>query len=78
MFRRSDTSASALRTHARAALLVPDPSFAGEGAHLHGLLKRSGMASGYVVDIAAGVGVTQSCTLLLFRQHEGRFTIDVR
>jgi hypothetical protein len=72
VFQRSPISPAALRRHARAALLGPDPSYAGEGAHLRGLLERCGIASGHVVDIAAGDGVTQSCTLLLFRNPSWR------
>jgi hypothetical protein len=72
LFRRSPISAAALRKHARAALSGPDPSYAGEGAHLRRLLERCGLTSGSVVDIAAGDGVTQSCTLLLFRDPSWR------
>ena len=78
VFRRSPVSATALRKHARAALQGPDPSYAGEGAHLQRLLERCGVAPGYVVDIAAGDGVTQSCTLLLFRNPAWRgFAVEM-
>jgi hypothetical protein len=60
-----------LRKHARAALSV-DHSYAGEAAHLRGLLVRCGISSGFVVDLAAGDGVTQSSTLFLFRDETWR------
>ena len=44
-----------------------DDSTAGEMAHCRDLLERLGIAGGYVVDIAAGDGVTQSSTLAFFR-----------
>ena len=63
---RLPTSAAALRRHAAAALTA-DHSYAGEAAHLLGMLRTCGIHGGIVVDIAAGDGVTQSCTLPLFR-----------
>lgn len=60
------TSAAALRRHARAARSA-ELSHAGEAAHLLDVLQRCGIARGFVVDIAAGDGVTHSCTLPLFR-----------
>ncbi len=54
----------------RASALVGDPSAGGEGAHLQALLKRLNLAQGgCAVDIAAADGVTQSCTLALFRDQ---------
>jgi hypothetical protein len=58
-----------LARHAAAAR-TPDPSYAREWAHLRGLLERLGVAEGgFAVDLAAGDGVTSSCTLPLFRDH---------
>jgi hypothetical protein len=68
---RPRTSAAALRRHARAALSA-DLSHAGETAHLLGVLETCGIHGGFVVDIAAGDGVTQSCTLALFRHDAWR------
>ncbi|HET9984850.1 MAG TPA: nucleotidyltransferase family protein [Longimicrobiales bacterium] len=60
-------TAGRLARHAVAAQAA-DPSFASEGRHLRELLARLGVArGGYAVDLAAGDGVTQSCTLPLFR-----------
>jgi len=44
-----------------------DYSFAGEAAHLRALLRRLKIEGGYVVDIAAGDGISQSSTLEFFR-----------
>lgn len=71
LLRRPRTSPRALRRHARAALRE-DRSYAGEGAHLRRVLERCGLDGGYVVDLAAGDGVTQSCTLFLFRDPRWR------
>jgi len=58
-----------LARHAAAAR-IPDPSYASEWAHLRGLLERLGaVKGGFAVDLAAGDGVTSSCTLPLFRDH---------
>ncbi|HEX2092276.1 MAG TPA: hypothetical protein VHG28_07725 [Longimicrobiaceae bacterium] len=58
-----------LARHAAAAQL-PDPSHASEWTHLRGLLDRLGLAGdGFAVDLAAGDGVTSSCTLPLFRDR---------
>lgn len=59
-----------LRRHAR-ALLTRDPSFAGEGAHLERVLDSLGLRGGFIADIAAGDGITQSGTLRLLRQAGG-------
>jgi hypothetical protein len=64
--RASGTSTGALRRHAARAL-TEEQSYAGEAAHLLDVLARCGINTGHVVDIAAGDGVTQSCTLPLFR-----------
>lgn len=63
---RPATTPAALRRHAESAL-TEDRSYAGEGAHLRAVLARCAIDGGTVVDIAAGDGVTQSCTLPLFR-----------
>lgn len=55
-----------LRRHALAAREI-NPSFAGEAEHLDAVLRTCGITSGFVVDMAAGDGVRQSCTLHLFR-----------
>ena len=55
------------RWHALAAREASDYSFAGEWEYLSLLRDRLGLTAGYVVDIAASDGVTQSCTLPLFR-----------
>ena len=56
-----------LARHAAAAR-TPDPSYASEWAHLRALVERLGVAEpGFAVDLAAGDGVTSSCTLPLFR-----------
>jgi hypothetical protein len=47
---------------------VEDSSYAGEWNSVQRYLQILGIRSGQVVDIAAGDGVTQSCTLPLFRQ----------
>ena len=44
-----------------------DHSFAGEAKQLRVLMERLGVRGGYVVDIAASDGVSQSCTVQLFR-----------
>ena len=49
--------------HAKAG----DPSYAGEWGSLKRYLDIVGIRSGQVVDVAAGDGVSQSCTLPLFR-----------
>ncbi len=46
----------------------PDTSFAGEYAHLGMLVNLLGIESGFVVDIAASDGVTQSSTLGFFKK----------
>ncbi len=69
--RPSGTSARQLRRHARAALTV-DRSHAGESQELLRILQACGIEAGFVVDIAAGDGVTQSSTLALFRHPEWR------
>lgn len=51
----------------KALATAGDHSFAGEEAQIRALLAKLGLASGYIVDIAASDGVTQSCTLGLFR-----------
>jgi hypothetical protein len=53
----------------KAAATFGDPSFAGEAAEISALLARLGLTCGYAVDIAAADGVTQSCTLALFRDQ---------
>jgi hypothetical protein len=68
---RERTSAAALRRHALAARSV-ELSHAGEAAHLLNVLERCGVHGGTVVDIAAGDGVTHSCTLPLFRDPAWR------
>lgn len=66
--RRERVTAGRLARHAAAAQQAADPSFASEGRHLRELLGRLGVErGGYAVDLAAGDGVTQSCTLPLFR-----------
>ena len=45
-----------------------DRSTAGEMAHLKGLVEKLGLKKGFVLDIAAGDGVAQSCTLDFFRR----------
>ena len=62
----SPTSPRALRRHAREALHA-DRAVAGESGHLREVLSRLDLRGGYLVDIAAGDGVEQSCTLFLFR-----------
>src|SRR5688572_995709 len=69
LLRPSPTSERALRSHARAAL-VADASYAGEAAHLRGVLAACGIDRGFVVDLAAGDGVEQSSTLFLFRNPD--------
>jgi hypothetical protein len=51
--------------------LLPDPSYAREWPHVKALLARTGLLEqrGFAVDIAAGDGVTSSCTLPLFRDY---------
>jgi hypothetical protein len=49
-----------------------DRSHAGEAAHLGRVLERCGISSGFVVDLAAGDGVSQSSTLFLFRDAAWR------
>jgi hypothetical protein len=44
-----------------------DHSFAGEAKQIEALLERLGVRGGYVVDVAASDGVSQSCTVQLFR-----------
>lgn len=68
---RSGVTPAALRRHALAARTARS-SYAGEAEHLLKLLERCGIAGGTVVDIAAGDGVTQSCTLPLFRSPAWR------
>jgi hypothetical protein len=59
-----------LERHARAAAAVGDPSHAGEWPYLAGLLERLGLLDGgFALDLAAGDGVTGSCTLPLFRDR---------
>lgn len=69
--RAADITPDVLDRHVAAAG-VADPSFAGEAEHLLGLLDRCGIRDGFVVDIAAGDGVTQSCTLPLVRRSYWR------
>lgn len=52
--------------HSKEALHM-DRSFAGEMEHIKKLLVLLGIGEGFVVDIAASDGVSQSCTLFLFR-----------
>lgn len=47
-----------------------DRSFAGEMAHLRGLLSRLEIDGGFILDIAAGDGVAQSSTLDFFRKPQ--------
>jgi hypothetical protein len=62
-----------LARHRAAALAVADPSYAGEWDHLDGLLRRLELGvDGFAVDLAAGDGVTGSCTLPLFRDRGWR------
>lgn len=61
-----------LARHA-AATRTADPSYAGEWVFLQRLLLRLGLREGgFAVDLAAGDGVTSSCTLPLFRDHGWR------
>jgi hypothetical protein len=69
--RQRPLSRRRLDAHARRALTA-DASHAREGEHLRGVLARLGISGGWVVDIAAGDGVTQSCTLPLFRDARWR------
>jgi hypothetical protein len=69
--REREPSPRRLASHARRALTA-DSSHAGEAAYLRAVLSRLGIDGGYVVDIAAGDGVTQSCTLQLFRDPRWR------
>lgn len=46
-----------------------DNSYAGEFAHLNSILKRVNIQGGYIVDVAASDGVTQSSTLGFFSDH---------
>jgi hypothetical protein len=60
-----------LAHHRAAAVRVADPSYAGEWGHLERLLGKLGLGTGGVaVDLAAGDGVTGSCTLPLFRDRD--------
>ncbi len=45
-----------------------ETGFAGEAQHARELLGRLGIQGGFVVDIAASDGITQSSTLWMFRQ----------
>ena len=47
-----------------------DNSFAGEAAYMNFLLNKLAIGSGFVVDIAASNGVSQSCTLQLFESDK--------
>ncbi len=58
-----------LERHAARAEVEADPSYAGEWPHLAALLARLRPRERFVVDLAAGDGVTSSCTLPLFRDH---------
>jgi hypothetical protein len=67
--RRSRLTPARLARHAHAAS-TPDPSHASEWTHLRTLLERLDLLdAGFAVDLAAGDGVTSSCTLPLFRDH---------
>lgn len=68
-FRRWHESRVDARTHERHARLAlhAQPAYAAEATHLAALLHRLHLQDGFVVDIAAGDGVTQSSTLFLFR-----------
>lgn len=58
-----------LARHA-AATRTPDPSYAAEWTHLRAVVERIGAVEpGFAVDLAAGDGVTSSCTLPLFRDR---------
>ena len=46
-----------------------DNSYSGEFAHLNSILERVNIQGGYIVDVAASDGVTQSCTLGFFSDH---------
>lgn len=65
------TSSLSLRRH-RIAAKKGERSHAGEARHLAGVLETCGIPGGFVVDMAAGDGVTHSSTLALFRNPEWR------
>jgi hypothetical protein len=59
-----------LERHYAAAAKNIDHSMAGEFEHVQSVLHNLGIAGGYVVDIAAGDGVSQSSTLGLFQRPQ--------
>lgn len=59
------------------AAAVADTSFCGEFASIEKLLSRIGITQGYVVDIAAGDGVTLSSTLPLFRRGWAGLAVEI-
>ncbi len=61
---------SLIRHHRRS--MTVDNSYAGEYRCLKNILGRLGLDAGYVVDVAASDGVTQSCTLDFFRDPNWR------
>lgn len=55
-----------------------DKSYAGESDYILKLLTKLAITSGFVVDIAASNGVTQSCTLQLFENNKwGGFAVEM-
>ena len=54
-----------------------DPSYAGEFGQIDRLLKQIGIEHGYVVDIAASDGVTQSSTLPLFQRGWAGLAVEM-
>lgn len=56
-----------LKGHAARARTATDTAFAGESEYLAGIFRALDITGGTAVDIAAGDGVTHSCTLPLFR-----------
>lgn len=48
------------------SLLLNDHSYAGEFSKVNYLLSKIGINSGYIIDIAASDGITQSCTFGFF------------
>ena len=67
MLPASLATALQFRGHARRARTEQATSFAGESEFLDLVFATLGITGGVVVDIAAGDGVAQSCTLPLFR-----------
>lgn len=65
-FLRQQRELRSLSNH-RAAAFSGDHSFANEAPHLLALCNALGIEAGYVVDMAASDGVSQSCLLPFFR-----------